>query len=272
MKTAYNVKIRSSQIGSLMPSESSKVDFTETHIDKLIECFNSAIYDRYEESSNKYFEKGNERENLSITLVSRVMKKMFVKNTTRLTNDFITGEWDLHEEVGGLINHTLDTKTSWSKNTFDKARLKKPNLVYVFQGHAYMWLTGAKKHSICYCLVNGTYQGINDEVRKLAWKMGVLDASVEENPAYLKKVQQIERNHIFNLNEFMIENPGYDLKNEHSFDEEGKYVWAFDIPMEERLYTYTFERNEDIIKKMQLRVIQCRQWMTNNMIINPIKK
>jgi hypothetical protein len=268
MKTAYNVNIRSSQLGGLWPADNAKVDFTETHIDKLIEAFNSAVYDRYEESSNKYFEKGNERENLSITLVSRVMKKMFVKNKTRLTNDFITGEWDLHEEENGIIVHTLDTKTCWSKNTFDKARLKKDNINYIIQGHCYMWLTGAKKHTIAYCLVNGTYQSINDEIRKLSWKMGVLDASVEEDPNFIKKVKQIERNHIFNLNEFMIENPGFELRNEHSFDSQGNYVWAFDIPMHERLYTKTFERDEKIIEKAKNRVIQCRQWMNKNMIIN----
>lgn len=45
----------------------------------------------------KQMKKGIEQENLSISLLSRVLKKVFNKNENRLKNQFITGLPDIFE-------------------------------------------------------------------------------------------------------------------------------------------------------------------------------
>lgn len=260
-----NLLIRSSQIGNIMPAENPKVAFTETHIEHLVQVYNSSFYARYEEINSKYFEKGNEREEDAITLLSLYMKRNFRKNKERKNNDYITGEWDL-DDGKEKIEETTDIKNSWSKNTFDKTRVKKMNMVYFYQGQCYMWLTGALRHTLAYCLVNGTYTLINDEIRRLGWKMGVLDASIESNPVFIEKVKQIERNHIFDIDGFMKENPGFEPKSDVLFDGE-KYTWDYDVPAHQRVFKYTFERDERVIEKMKARVIESRNWINANLIM-----
>ena len=241
---------------------------SETCIKSLIRVFAQERYGRYEELKNKYLSKGNAREDDSITVVSRVMKKPFKKNKERKFNEFFQGEWDLdlRDYPGDGIAETLDTKSSWSLLTFLESCNSPLNTNYEYQGHVYMDLTGAKKHTVAYCLVNGTYTAINDEIRRLAWSMGVLDASVETDPEFIKKVQQIERNHIFDLNAFMNENPGFELKNDFEADyNSGVYKWEFDIPYQDRIFTKSFERDENVLLEMKERAKECRIYMNKNL-------
>lgn len=246
---------RCSSLGYLMPGEREKPGqiqkTTQTH---LIDCFVSWMYSRREEITGKTLEKGNSREEDSITLLSLVNKRFYKKNSIRLFNEFITGEWDL--SFGEPIEETIDTKTSWSAHTFFRAKNNKLESNYEWQGHGYMMLTGAKKHTVAYCLVNGTPQAINDEKRKLAWKYG---ADPETNPEYVKKCKQIEINHIFDLFSFKEENPNFDFHNDLS-------EWKYDIAMSERVFTFTFERDEQKIEQIKNRVIECREWIKNNLI------
>lgn len=243
----------------------SEIQLSETCIKQLIKIFAQEYHGRREELKNKYLDKGNYRENDAITVLARNMKKHFKKNATRLRNKFLQGEPDLY--LGESINNadeTLDTKCSWSLITFLEAMQADLNPMYEWQGHGYMDLTGAKKHTVVYCLVNGTFQAINDEIRKTGWQMGVLDASVETDPVFVEKVKQIERNHIFNLTDFMNENQGYELRNDFSLDGE-KYYWDYDIPLKDRIHTKTFDRDDDKIKAAHERVIKSREWMNRNL-------
>ena len=241
-----------------------EVLLSDTCIKTLVRVFAQERYSRYEELKNKYLDKGNAREDDSITVVSRVLKKPFKKNKERKFNEFFQGEWDLDIREGDKITETLDTKSSWSLLTFLEACNTDLNKNYEYQGHVYMDLTGAEKHTVSYCLVNGTYTGINDEIRRLGWSMGVLDASVETDPQFIKKVKQIERNHIFDLNGFMKENQGFELKNEFEFDGE-KYNWEFDIPFQDRICSKSFNRDENILLEMKERAKQCRVFMNKNL-------
>jgi hypothetical protein len=131
--------------------------------------------------------------------------------------------------------------------------------MYFNQGHGYMALTGAKKHSIVYCLVNGTQQAIDDEKRRLAYAMHVLDPSARNNPEYIEKCKQIEINHIFDIQAFMKEYPWYEFENDAN-------TWQYDIPMEERIFIQSFERDDVLIDKINGRVKECRKWITNNLL------
>lgn len=253
-KDINTLLFRCSSLGKLMPGKREGKEIAQGTLTHLVDCFVSWKYSRKEEVDSKVLEKGNLREEDSITLVSLVHKKFYKKNSTRLSNQFITGEWDL--DIGEPIEETLDTKTSWSAHTFFRAKQKGLEEDYEWQGHGYMWLTGAKKHSVCYCLVNGTAQSINDEKRKLAWKYA---PDPETNPDYIKRCKQIEINHIFDLFSFKEENPGFDFHNDLS-------EWKYDIPMKDRLKVFTFNRDEEKIKQIEERVIRCREWIKNNLM------
>lgn len=247
---------RCSSLGHIMTNERGKTTMGESAKTHLVDVFVSWKYKRREDVEGKYLDKGNEREEDSITLLSRIHKKMYRKNKTRLTNDYITGEWDLDSSEKDLIEETLDTKTSWSAHTFFRAKKAKLDTKYEWQGHGYMWLTGAKKHTVAYCLVNGTAQAIMDEKKRLAYRYG---PDPDTYPDYVLKCKQIEINHIFDLHSFKEENHWFDFHNDLS-------EWRYDIPMSERLHTFTFDRDEAKIEQIKARVIEGRKWIKENLM------
>lgn len=237
------------------------VNLSETCKKELIKVYAKEKHSRYEELKNKYLDKGNEREPDATTLLSLTMKTMFRQNRVRLNNDFASGEPDLYEgESIYKAKKTLDTKCSWSLITFLEAKLDNLNSDYDWQGQGYMWLTGAEEHTVAYCLVNGTFKYLNDQIRSIGWKMGILDGDVSEDADYIKKIQQLERNHIFDINAFMKENPHYEAKNEVYFDGV-RYSWEYDIPRDQRIHMKVFNRDEEKIERIKERVILCREYM-----------
>jgi hypothetical protein len=225
-----------------------------------IDIFISEFYGRKEEVKGKHLDKGNAREEDSITLVSRLQKILYKKNTIRLRNQFVQGEPDIY--IGESIykaEETTDTKTSWSLHTFLRSEHKAINPLYEWQGHGYMDLTGAKKHTVAFCLVNGTAEAITAEKRQLQWRMNVIDP--DNDPEYKEKCKQIEINHIFDIKAFIEEYPYFQFDNDIS-------EWKWDIPMQERMHTKSFERDMAKINKMHNRIIECRKWMDENLFKN----
>jgi hypothetical protein len=247
--------IRCSEIHSIMTDPKKKTELISAGAKTfLIDQFVEKNYERREEPQSKYLEKGNIREQDALTLLSRNTKIFFKKNDQRLTNKYVTGEPDAF--IGKVITEaeeTFDTKVSWSANTFFRSKFTELKPDYFFQGVGYQWLTGSKIHHVAFCLINGTAIQIEDEKRRLCWKMGIFDPSLMDE-AFVKKCQQIERNHIFDLKEFEKENPHFDFHNEES-------KWRWDIPKEERLHIFSFNRDETIIEQVQQKVINCREWM-----------
>lgn len=267
MENANNLLFRSSGIGQIMPGPREKVgQLQQTTINHLVDVFISAKYDRREEKSNKFLEKGNYREQDAITLYSRLTKRLFKKNNTRLNNGFITGEPDFF--IGESVDkaeETFDTKCSFSLHTFLRSKMDEINWDYEWQGQAYMALTGAQQHTIIYALVNSPAHIIEDEKRRLAWKMGLLDPS--GNTEYKEKAQQIERNHIFDINAFCHEN-GNNLESDIYTVFNGEktvFSWEYDIPMADRIHTKIIKRDEAKIQAIYDRVIVCRNWMNENL-------
>lgn len=257
MDNADNLLFRASALGHIMPGPREKEGELATGvIIHLIDCFISYKYKRREEIENKFLDKGNAREEDAITLVSRINKTMFKKNSERLSNEFITGEPDifLGKEIK-QADETFDTKCSYSAFTFFRSQ-KELNKMYYWQGMGYMALTGAKKHTVAFCLVNGLPDAIIKEKRNAAWKLNLIDPS--QDAQYLKKAKQIEINHIFDINSFVKENPHFEFDN-------SLMEWDYDIPMKERLFTFTFERNDTEIQKIYDRVRVCRKWINANM-------
>jgi len=255
---ANDIKFRCSSLGYIMTEPQKKSELlSETCKTHLIDCFVSTKYGRKEEISGKFLDKGNECEEDSITLLSRVTKHFYKKNEERIGNDFISGVPDLYKGDNiKTATEITDTKSSWSAHTFFRVQKDKLNPSYLWQGHGYMALTGAKKHTVAYCLVNGTPQAIMDEKKRLAYRLGAIDPSA--NPLYLAKAKQIEINHIFDLPLFMNQNEWFELDNNPN-------EWAYDIPKEDRVFTFTFDRDEAAIESIYKRVQICRDWMATNL-------
>jgi len=146
-------------------SESAK-----TH---LIDLYVSITTGRNTDIENKYMRKGNEVEEDAITLYSRIKKQMFRKNEEHLKNEYIMGTPDTW--IGESIHKSIfvpDMKSSWDLYTFYRTYTKELSKIYFWQSIGYQWLTGAKKGSIAYCLVNTPQPLIDAEIRRIWYKIG----------------------------------------------------------------------------------------------------
>lgn len=186
-------------------------------------------YARRKEFSSKYTEKGLQVEEDSITLFSRLKKTYFKKNSERLTNSYLSGEPDLFTGTDIRNAQTIiDTKSSWDLFTFPYPN-DKPDKAYYWQMMGYMALTGAQSATLAFCLINTPESLINDEKRKLLYKM---NAGTEMNPDYIKACEELERSMVFD-----------------------------DIPMNDRLIETTIERCDKDISSLYTRVDQCREYL-----------
>lgn len=220
-----NYLFRCSSLGTIMTGRRDKNDpLGETCKTKLVECYVAETYGREKEINSKYISKGLAAEEDSLTLYSRVKKKVFVKNEERLSNDFIIGTPDIVD-----VNCVIDIKTSWDLFTFFAVKTKKINPVYEYQLQAYMALTGAITAKLVYCLVDTPEPLINDEKRKLMYAMGAVSS---ESPDYLKACEEIDRNMRFS-----------------------------DIPMSERVIELELYRNDPMMEKAYEKIALCREYM-----------
>jgi hypothetical protein len=212
-----------------------------------IDVWVSAKYKRYEEAYSKYFEKGNEVEEDSITFLSLAKKKLFKKNEVRLSNDHIAGTPDLF--IGDEIvraSEIIDIKSAWDIFTFNRTIAKGgAGAAYYWQMHGYMWLTGATKATLSFCLVNATADLITDEKFRLARAHRVTIDDLD--PSFVRSCQLLERNMIYDLGAFMKANPNYNMHSKIA-------DWSYDVPAEERLYEVTIERNEEDIARIGQKV------------------
>jgi hypothetical protein len=231
-----NYLFRCSSLYKLMTEPQSKEakergDLSATTKSYLREIFREEKYRRRNEFSSKYIEKGLAQEENAITLFCRVKKVYLTKNETRLNNKYITGEPDLfHGESITTCQEGWDTKCSWSLFTFpyEEDGLDKQ---YEWQNTGYMWLTGAKKWSTAYCLVNAMPDQVLNEKKSIWYKLGCP---------------------IFNISEFIKEAPGFDF---HCTE------WDYDININDRVLEFTTERNDANINKLIERIIKCREYL-----------
>lgn len=222
-------------LGNLMTEPRSLEDrkagqLSDTCKRQLVQFYKDVKYGRPQNIKSKYITKGLGVEEDSLTLYSRVKKIFFKKNTERLTNWHLTGLPDTY--IGEAIRkaeRVIDVKSSWDLETFLIVMTKPLDNLYYWQGQAYMYLTGAPTYTVAYCLVNTPDVLIMDEKRKLLWEMG---GGTEENPDYIEACEKIDRAMRFD-----------------------------DIPMEERVIEFCFNRNDDDILAIGKRVVQCREWL-----------
>ena len=230
MEANNQILFRCSQLGKLMTEPRSKTEtLSETTKKYLAEVYASVKYGQKKDIVNKYIQKGLMVEEDAITLLSRVNKKMYLKNETHLKNGYIMGTPDIYE--GEDIRNAeviIDTKASWDIFTFFGAKTEPINKDYYWQGQGYMALTGAKTFKLAYCLVDTPEVLINDAKRKFMWNAGILD----ENPITEEAFEEIERNCKFS-----------------------------DIPIEERVHTIEIPYDSEAITRLYTRIEDCRAYI-----------
>jgi hypothetical protein len=252
---ADNILFRCSSLGHLMTSPQKKTELiaetTKTH---LVDVFVSNKYNRFTDITAKQLTKGNDVEEDSITVVSRITGKIFNKNEEHIHNEFIKGTPDLFDGPS-ILNADIvrDTKSSWDAYSFFRAKNKGISTMNFWQITGYMALTGAKKGYIDYCLNNTPYHLVQAEIRKESYNH-------EDNntPAWIDL--QIIANHVYDLKTFHEYMARYGVMADD--ENANAIVNGFtEIPLKERHFCFEVERNEEDIKRLYQRVKDCRAYM-----------
>lgn len=223
-----NYLFRCHSIGKLMTEPKLKADkeagnLSETTKTFLMEVFIQEKFNRKKDISNKYIEKGLLVEDEAIKLYSRIKLEDYVKNDNRFKNDYLIGTPDI------ISDSVIDIKSSWDIFTFFATMNKDVDSAYYWQLQAYLALTGASVAKLAYCLVNTPETLINDEKRKLMYKMNV---ATDENPEYLKACEELEHSMTFD-----------------------------DIPLTTRLIEFEIKRNDEDILKMYTKIDKARVYL-----------
>ena len=144
------MKIRSSALGKIMTNPRKKSETLsagcKTYIKELVK---EDLFNYRTTIDSKYLTKGIDMEDTSIDLYNEVHGTLYLKNTERLENEFITGECDINAE-----DKIIDIKSSWSLETFPASPEDVNNKDYEWQLRAYMWLYDKPKAELAYCMVS----------------------------------------------------------------------------------------------------------------------
>jgi len=123
----------------------------------------------------------------------------------------------------------IDLKSSWDIFTFFRTKQKAVEKMYYWQLQGYMSLTGKENARLVYCLVNTPQVLIDDEIHRLQYKhLSEADA--------IKARNQIEMNSIFD-----------------------------DIDIQDKIYEIEIKRNNEDIERLYNRIIDCRNWIKENL-------
>ncbi len=175
------IQFRCSGLGKLMTSPRSKGEIlSETAKTFIEDVFREKEYGIYKDISSRYTDKGIQMEDEAIQLAGNVLgwDLNVNKNEERLKNEWITGIPDINTET--LL---ADIKCSWSGSTFPFFDTELPNKDYFWQLQGYMMLTGHLQAELVYCLMNTPQQIVEDEVRRMHWKLNLLEESLDVREA-----------------------------------------------------------------------------------------
>lgn len=180
------------------------------------------MFDREKEWRNNVIDKGLAVEDDAIALMAEVYNLEGVKkNEDSFENDYIQGTPDVIHDL------VRDTKSSWDLFTFPMFDDEIPNEDYWWQLQGYMILTGKKKASLDYVLIDTPFPIIQLELKKLYYQSGgtAEDWTPEKHDALI---------------------PNYQFS---------------DIPKEYRVKSFEFGYDESVSAKIVERVELCRKYV-----------
>lgn len=213
--------------------KNAKPTLSQTTKTYLQEIHKEEIFGRRNEIRSKYLDKGIQVEEQSLSLYTEVTGELFLKNKERFNNEFITGEPDNKQ---GKIR---DIKSSWSFETFPLYDTEITNKDYQWQLMGYMELTGLKESELVYCLIDTPEMLIEDEKRRMSWKLGMIELPEELG-------EEIEKNLTYS-----------------------------DIPQEMRVKVFSLEFSQKAIDALYSQIAVCREYMnelTIKLSNNPLIK
>lgn len=230
-----NTKFRASSWGNLMTEPRSAEDkkagkLGATCIKELIKIYNQEKYGRKKDITTNQMDKGKQAEEESITLFSRVEKKLFLKNEEELENAWFKGHLDIY--TGQSIQdaeEVWDIKSRWQLDTFMPKLAEEIEKGEELQLQCYFSLSGAKCGGIANTLVDCPPNILMDEKRRLLYSMNVVS---EMSPEYLQAADELE-----------------------------KLLTFPDIDYRERVIKQPVQRNDETIEKMKAKVPLFRKWL-----------
>ncbi len=229
------IKIRCSSIGVLMSEPQSKAAREAGELSKsckthLIETYIREKYGREKDIQTIQMKKGVEVEDESIEALSLYKKIPYRKNTERVENDWISGLPDIYYgESITKAEEVDDVKSSWSLWTFLSNIPDKLDMAYEWQITGYQWLTGAKRGAINYILSDIPFNLLEEEKKKLLYKMNVIS---DLSPEYVKASEELERSLCYP-----------------------------DIPLEEKILIFPVERDETKFELIKTKVEKAREFL-----------
>lgn len=151
MRTIQDFKIRASASGQIMTNPRVKTELlSETTKTYVFDWLKENIYGYRKELNNKFVTKGLDLEDEAIDKAIELLDLPFtLKNEKFYEDEYFTGTPDL------IINDTVfDIKCSWDCYTFPLFDTEIPTKNYYYQLQVYMHLTGLKKATLVYVLLN----------------------------------------------------------------------------------------------------------------------
>jgi len=158
----------------------------ETAKTYLKEWVISQLYGVEKQIKSKYIDKGIEMEDQAIDFAVKMLDIGFaLKNEQRFEDDYFTGEPDMI-----LDDRIIDIKNSWDCFTFPLFETEVPNSDYEYQLQVYMHLTGKRKATLVYVLLDtpatnwdaGIMYQVEDKLR-------IKTFEVEYDPAIIEALQ-----------------------------------------------------------------------------------
>ncbi|WP_395073839.1 hypothetical protein [Flavobacterium sp.] len=208
-------------------------------ISKLEEIFDSIFWKRKKLLQNKYLEKGNINEEDSLELKSDVDCVSYWKNDEFFDNGYVCGTPD------NVSDKIRDIKSNYEFDTFKRAEL---TTLYAWQIKAYLWLTSLKNGELVYALTNSPAHRIDAEKKSMWFSMGQPDYEEER---WIIAASQLEMNHIFYIEKFKEDFPGFDLVNKN---------WR-NIPNHMRIKCFDVTLQDEDIEHMIRRSNMCKKWL-----------
>lgn len=178
------MKIRCSSLGRFMGGwEKPREALSEDAKSLLLEMAIKEKYGREPIVDSKEMQKGRRVEEDSITLLSEVRGKLYIKNRQWVENDFIHGTLDLQTE-----DAVIDIKSPFNIFTFAKAELEPQ---YAWQVTGYMWLAGKFKAEIAHTLVDAPEDMIFEELKRYCYMTNVFKEQEHEYGELEDKVRHL---------------------------------------------------------------------------------
>jgi hypothetical protein len=242
----------------------------KTIVTELRKIHRAETFNRNFVFTNAYIQHGLNEEQEATTVYQKYreevlgIKGIFIENQERFYNDYYSGLPDIFDTpLVEKRKEGFDTKCSWSLSTFP---FKGDDLIpqYEWQNQVYMNLTGLKKWTTAYVLVNHSEDSVHKE--KMKWfyflkKNGYFpneeDADEKYKLEYIEKCREIEKMMIFDIERFVEVNPYHEL----TISKEEWFGEGYDIPLKDRVVEKVSVYDPEKIKYLNERVKLSREYL-----------